>query len=173
MYAPETPIKVAIISGSIAGTSAINYLLTQVTSFQQPTFAFEWTDISSLEMHNEDIDEQGTEIVNALRGQVYEADAVLIGVSQTHHSISAVLNNAYNWLVPILKEKPVALVTMQCGQSRFRNVLDEEGIPYMKNPGLSVTPQIFFDESGNMNEQSYYMCKQFLNSFAGFITQGQ
>ena len=32
-------------------------------------------------MHNEDIDEQGTEIVNALRGQVYEADAVLIGVS--------------------------------------------------------------------------------------------
>lgn len=60
MYAPETPMKVVLISGSIAASSSINYLLTQMTSFEQPTFAFEWADISSLEMHNEDIDEQGT-----------------------------------------------------------------------------------------------------------------
>ena len=39
----------------------------------------------------------------------------------------------------------------------------------MKNPGLSVKPDTFFDESGNLTEKSYYMCKQFLNSFAKFI----
>ena len=56
MPAPETPIKVVLISGSIGASSSINYLLTQLTSFEQPTFSFEWADISSLEMHNEDID---------------------------------------------------------------------------------------------------------------------
>ena len=33
MYAPENPIKVVLISGSIAASSSINYLLTQMTSF--------------------------------------------------------------------------------------------------------------------------------------------
>jgi hypothetical protein len=32
-------------------------------------------------MHNEDIDEQGTDNANNLRGQVYDAAAVLIGVA--------------------------------------------------------------------------------------------
>lgn len=102
---------------------------------------------------------------------MYGAQAVLIGVSETHNSISVALNNAYNWLVPVLKDKPVGLVTMQCGQSRFRDILDDEGIKYLPNPGLSVTPEIYFDENGNMTEKSYYMTKQFLNSFAQFITQ--
>jgi NAD(P)H-dependent FMN reductase len=63
-------------------------------------------------MHNEDIDEQGTDNVNNLRGQVYDAAAVLIGVASTNHLVSTALTNAYNWLVPVLKEKPVALVSI-------------------------------------------------------------
>lgn len=83
-----------------------------VTGIGHPAFEFSWCDISSLEIHNEDL-EEGTDMANNLRGQVYECEAVLIGVSETNHMVSSVLTNAYNWLAPVLKEKPIALVSIQ------------------------------------------------------------
>ena len=80
-YSPENPLNVVLISGSISANSPVNYFLNALFNFGHPAFSFEWADISSLELHNEDIEEEGTDNANDLRGQIYEADGILIGVS--------------------------------------------------------------------------------------------
>ena len=69
-----------------------------------------------------------------MRGQLYEADAVLIGVSETNGGVSAVLTNAYNWMVAVIRDKPIGLVSVENTQDKFRKMLDLAGLKYLKNP---------------------------------------
>lgn len=117
-----------------------------ITSIGHPMFEFEWCDISNLELHNEDIDE-GTDNANWLRGQVYEATAVIIGVVETNGLPSAVLTNALNWIMPVLKDKPVALVSIENSEEAIRKAFDKEGVPYLRSAKLSVQDaSTFFNE---------------------------
>ena len=69
-----------------------------------------------------------------LRGQIYEADAVLIGIHETNNSVSSVLTNAYNWIYAVIKEKPVGLIAIENNQDKFRAILNDSGVYYMNKP---------------------------------------
>lgn len=73
-----------------------------------------------------------------MRGQLYEADAVLIGVSETNGGISSILMNAYNWMIAVIRDKPIGLVSIENTQDQFRAILDSAGLNYMPNPTLQV-----------------------------------
>ena len=61
-----------------------------------------------------------------------EADGLLIGVLETHNNVSVGLLNAYNWIAPQLKNKPIGLVSMNSSEKKFRGTLDAEGIKYYR-----------------------------------------
>ena len=100
---------------------------------KHPAFSFSRANITNLELHCETYENEGTDSVNNLRKDVSEADALLIGVSETHNNVSIGLLNAYNWIAPLLKNKPIGLVSMNSSEDRFRATLDAEGIKYYKN----------------------------------------
>ena len=170
-YQPAKPMTVVLVSGSLSGNAPINYLMNGLSGLGHPAFNFQWADISSLEMHNEDIEEEGRENANNLRGQLYEADAVLIGVSETNGGVSAVLTNAHNWMTAVIKDKPVGLVSIENTQDKFRVMLDKGGCKYMKEPMLAVKGETFFDGEGSISGKSLAISTNFLNRWAKFIEE--
>ena len=54
--------------------------------------------------------------MNNLRGQVYNCNAVILGMTATHNGVSVALSNAVNWLAPVLVSKPVSIVSIECDE---------------------------------------------------------
>lgn len=87
--------------------------------------------------------------------------------------VSTVLTNAYNWLAPVLKEKPIGLVSIQSSEQQFRKALQEEGMPVMKSAKLTVSdPGTFFNSEGSVDGANLNRVKHFFNKFAQFIETG-
>ena len=122
-----------IIPGTIEENTPVRNLIKSLVFLKHPAFSFSRANISNLELHCDTFENEGTDSVNNLRKEVQEADGVLIGVSESHNNISVGLLNAYNWISPVLKNKPIGLVSMNSSEDKFRATLDLEGIKYFKN----------------------------------------
>lgn len=84
--------------------------------------------------------------------------------------VSTVLTNAYNWLVPVLKEKPVALVSIESSEEQFRKVLDKQSVPYFKKGKLSVKDaSTFFNAEGVLDGGNLKKVIDYFNRLATFI----
>ena len=114
----EEKIRLVIISGSDKGNNETNLFLKGVTKMHNFIEAIP-TDISTLEIYQEQLENEGTPKVNDLRKQIEGANGVLFGVTETHGNVSPALINAFNWISGSLKNKKVALASLGHSQNRF------------------------------------------------------
>lgn len=91
-------IQLLGISGSLRKDSFNSALLRAAQELAPDGMTIEIADLSEIPLYNEDIRAKGyPEPVQALRGRIRDADAVLIATPEYNYSIPGVLKNAIDW----------------------------------------------------------------------------
>jgi chromate reductase len=105
-------VHVLAISGSLQRSSANAAVIRAAIASAPPGMTVEpFVRLGDVPLFNADDD--APEVVEALRGAVARADAVLIATPEYGHSVPGVLKNALDWLVRSgeLARKPVAAIS--------------------------------------------------------------
>ena len=98
--------KIALLTGSLRKKSTNTGLLRAVTELNHPKFSFEWVDVWSLPVFNEDLEPDVPGSVQKARDLIYKSDAVLCGLPEYNFTISSPFKNAYDWLSRSYKDSP-------------------------------------------------------------------
>lgn len=112
--------KILGISGSLRMQSTNTMALRNAQKLAPEGMSIEVADISDIPFYNADLHALGEPAaVTKLKGQIREADAVLIATPEYNFSIPAVLKNALDWVSrppnPPFNEKPVAIMGVAPG----------------------------------------------------------
>lgn len=112
--------KILGISGSLRKQSTNTMALRNAQKLAPEGMSIEIADISNIPLYNGDLHAQGEpHSVTQLKGQIREADAVLIATPEYNFSIPAVLKNVLDWVSrppdPPFNEKPVAIMGVAPG----------------------------------------------------------
>ncbi len=118
-----TDTRVLILVGSLRADSHNRRIAEAIRDHAPTGVTIDIADgLGELPFYNEDIDgAQAPEAVSRLRGQVAEADRVLVVTPEYNGTMPAVLNNAIDWAsrpfgAGAIKDKPLAVVGTAVGQ---------------------------------------------------------
>lgn len=104
--------RLLALSGSLRQQSTNTAVLRTLQLIAPPEVEITLGDISTLPLHNPDLDATKLQALNGLRQQLACADGVIIASPQTAYSVSAPMKNALDWLYygNPLRGKPVMLI---------------------------------------------------------------
>ena len=117
----ESRLKVLGLSGSLRKGSFNTAALRAAQALAPAGVTIEIFDLSPIPLYNEDVRAAGfPSPVEALRGAIKSADALLISTPEYNYSISGVLKNAIDWASrppdQPFDDKPIALMGASGGQ---------------------------------------------------------
>jgi chromate reductase, NAD(P)H dehydrogenase (quinone) len=91
-------ITVLGICGSLRAASYNRAVLRAAIELKPPGMTIETADIGAIPLYNEDVRAQGfPPVVETLRQQIKDADALLLVTPEYNYSMSGVLKNAIDW----------------------------------------------------------------------------
>jgi len=159
-------MKIAAIVGSIRKESLNRKLAEHVKNRYQDRFELEILDLASLPFYNQDMENEPNEAVQAFKGKVKEADAVLWVTPEYNGTVPGVLVNAIDWLSRVDKVmigKPSWIMGASMGilgtvkaQLHLRDILFAMGLSSPLLPGNEVyvgAAQEKFDAEGKLIHQ--------------------
>jgi chromate reductase, NAD(P)H dehydrogenase (quinone) len=160
-------VRILGISGSLRRDSHNTALLRAAAEMLPPGVELEIFDgLRDVPPYDADLDTpelQGPG-VDALKGAIERADAILIATPEYNHSIPGVLKNALDWASRpvhsnVLRGKPVAVVGASTGlfgavwsQAETRKVLAAMGADVVDRELPVMQAHMQFDEDGNLRE---------------------
>jgi chromate reductase len=160
-------IKLVGVSGSLRKQSYNSGALRMIPSILPEGVEFEIADISKLPFYNADVEQIGLpEAVQAFRGQVSTADALIFAVPEYNFSIPGILKNALEWLSrppnPPANAKPAAVFGASVsplgtarGQFHFRHVAVSLNMMMVNVPHVDiVNAKAKFDSQGQLSDQA-------------------
>jgi chromate reductase, NAD(P)H dehydrogenase (quinone) len=162
-------MKVIAMAGSVRRTSYNRAMLAAAAELAPPRMKIQITDaVGALPLFNADLDletNEQLESVRRLRGEIADADGLLIATPEYNHSLPGVLKNAIDWLSrpgprEVLAAKPVAIIGASSGpwgtrlaQSALRQVLYSTEASVLPRPMLFVREcATLFDSTGRLND---------------------
>jgi len=89
--------KVAVVVGSIRAESINKKLAKNLEGLLPSGVEFEYLDIASLPLFNQDLEAESPSAPKALKVAIEAADAVLFVTPEYNHSFTGVLKNAIDW----------------------------------------------------------------------------
>ncbi|MCB0283473.1 MAG: NAD(P)H-dependent oxidoreductase [Calditrichaeota bacterium] len=120
--------KILAISGSIQSNSVNKSIIKYITgSFDQEVMFDIYNQLDKLPHFNPDLDKDDPpEIIQNLRQQIDNADAVLICTPEYVFSLPGVLKNLIDWNVssPVLINKPIGLIVAAASGQKAMESLD-------------------------------------------------
>jgi chromate reductase, NAD(P)H dehydrogenase (quinone) len=162
-------MKVIAMAGSVRRTSYNRAMLAAAAELAPPRMKIQITDaVGALPLFNADLDletNEQLESVRRLRGEIADADGLLIATPEYNHSLPGVLKNAIDWLSrpgprDVLAAKPVAIIGATSGpwgtrlaQSALRQVLYSTEASVLPRPMLFVRDcATLFDSTGVLKD---------------------
>ncbi|CAN5331715.1 NADPH-dependent FMN reductase [soil metagenome] len=91
--------RIVALSGSLRQLSVNTALLREMAALARSDVVVEIVPLDALPLFNPDLEPDLPHAVAAFRGQVAEADALIIASPEYAHGISSVIKNALDWLV--------------------------------------------------------------------------
>ncbi|MCB9057137.1 MAG: NAD(P)H-dependent oxidoreductase [Calditrichae bacterium] len=120
--------KILAISGSIQSNSVNKSIIKYITGSFDPEVMFDiYNQLDKLPHFNPDLDKDDPpEIIQNLRQQIDNADALLICTPEYVFSLPGVLKNLIDWNVssPVLINKPIGLIVAAASGQKAMESLD-------------------------------------------------
>ena len=173
--------KIAVIVGSLREAS-LNKKFAQALEARMPEHV-EIVHVSAdLPLYNEDVEAAGIPAeVQKAKDAIVAADGVILITPEYNRSISGVLKNTLDWIsrpygqnsfagkpVALAGVSPSPLATTQA-QFQLRSIAAFLGMHVMGQPEMYVDGGRFFDENGDISEESESSLQNYINSLVFHI----
>jgi len=166
VFSKENPIRVVGMSGSLRTRSYNTACLQAAGALMPEDMVFEIGAINEIPLYNAD-DERShgfPDSVRNLRGQIAEADALLIASPEYNFSITGALKNTWDWLSrppdPPINLLPAAILGAggRLGTARsqhhFRDIARHNDLRMVQKPEVLIsTPWEKFDQELNLTDE--------------------
>jgi chromate reductase, NAD(P)H dehydrogenase (quinone) len=165
---PDDALVVCGIAGSLRKDSYNRALLRAARELAPEGMEIRIFDrMAEIPLFNQDREDQGDpEPVQALKGAIQDAHALLIATPEYNHGVPGVLKNAIDWASrpakdPVLGGKPTAIFGASPGitgtaraQSQLRQSLVFTGTPVLPQPEILVyRAREKFDDEGRLTDE--------------------
>lgn len=171
-----TPVKVAIIVGSLRKDSSSRKVAHELTRLAPPHLAFDFVEIGDLPHYDEDVEAAGApESWQRFRSEIAASDAVLFVTPEYNRSVPGVLKNAIDvgsrpYGQSAFSGKPAAIVSLSMGalggfgaNHHLRQSLVFLDMPVLQQPEAYIGNALtVFAETGEMKEGS---TRDFMRTF--------
>lgn len=179
----SSTLKILAVSGSLRKASLNTSLVAAAAELAPEGVQIERWDISEIPLYNGDIPEGSVPAVEAFKGALAAADAVLIATPEYNFGIPGVLKNAIDWasrpaFQSPFKMKPTAIVGASPGaagtaraQGQLKQVLLGMGAQvYPANEYLLGQAHTRFDAEGHLTDpKSREVLASFLTGFSTWV----
>lgn len=177
------------LAGSLRQKSYNRALLHAAQEMVPPYVQMRIFELASIPLFNEDLEEAGDPpAVQALKGSIASADALLIATPEYNYSAPAVLTNALDWASrapnhqpSVLVHKPVALMGATLGEyGTVRAQLVLRQVLASVECSVLLKPEVFiarasehFDGEGKLqNKQTRQAVKQLIDGLLAWTKHG-
>ncbi len=174
--------KIAVIVGSLRAESVNKRLAQNLERLAPAGTTFEYTDIASLPLFNEELEGNYPAQAQAMKDVVAAADAILFVTPEYNHSYTGVLKNAIDWGSRpwgnnSWADKPTGIVgaTISPNGTKFAQAALASIIEWFKSPlyvdqkvQLSVTENTF-DSEGNLKDEFLDGAKSYIEGFVAWV----
>lgn len=160
-------MKIRVIVGSISKKSNNMKIAKFLVDRYRDKFDIEILDIKEMPMYNEDIELDPPQIVEDIKKEAKESDAIIFVTPEYNHSIPGVLKNTLDWFSRVERAivgKPTMILGASTGflgtvrsQNHLRQVLNSGGISCVNLPGNEVfisNVEDKLDKDGNLIDES-------------------
>lgn len=176
--------KIAVFVGSLQKDSLNKKLAKNLEEIAPAGTEFEYIDIGSLPLFNQDLEGDFPAEAKKAKEQVEAADGVLFVTPEYNRSIPGVLKNAIDWASRpwgsnSFDSKPVGIVGATIGpvgtavaQSDLRHIAGYLNTKLMGQPELYLASAgDKFDEAGHITANSQELLKTYINAFSEWVEQ--
>lgn len=176
--------KIAVFVGSLQEGSLNKKLASNLEKMAPAGMEFEYVDIGSLPLYNQDLEGNFPAEAKKAKEQVEAADGVLFVTPEYNRSIPGVLKNAIDWASRpwgsnSFDRKPVGIVGATIGpvgtavaQSDLRHIAGYLNTKLMGQPELYLpTATDKFDADGNIADGSRDLLQTYIDAFAQWVEQ--
>lgn len=174
--------RIAVFVGSLRDGSLNKNLAHNLESLAPSDVVFDYVDISSLPLFNQDLETDYPENAQEVKDIVEAANAVLFVTPEYNRGIPGVLKNAIDWAsrpwgTNSFDGKPAGIVGASGGalgtgpaQAQLRSVLVYLNTKLMGQPEIYLAhAKDMFDENGVVIEESKPYLSEYITAFASHI----
>lgn len=170
--------KIAVFVGSLQEKSVNKMLARNLEAVAPEGVEFEYVDIASLPLFNQDLEGEFPASATAVKNIVEAADGVLLVTPEYNRGVPGVLKNAIDWASRpwgsnSFDGKPAGIVGASISplgatqaQQQLRNVMVYLNTKLLGQPELYINAGATFDEDGTVVPES----KEFLASYMATFT---
>ena len=176
--------KIAVIVGSLRRDSFNRKLANAMARLAPADFTFEYVQIGSLPLYNQDEDANPAESVRELKRAISGAHGLLFVTPEYNRSMPGVLKNALDHASRPYGQnawagKPAGVIGASVGatgtcmaQQHLRNVLAYLDVPTLAQPEAFIHVQDeLFDASGDLGERSKAFVQKWLARYVAWVRQ--
>lgn len=174
---------IAVVVGSLRRESFNRQLAQAVISLAPADFTFEFIDIGSLPLYNQDFDADYPEAGKQLKQRIEAADGLLFVTPEYNRSIPGVLKNALDWGsrpwgTNSWSKKPGAVIGTSVGatgtalaQQHLRNVLAYLDVPTLGQPEVFVKhdPAVINEKGEIVNDGTRKFLQGFVDNYVAWV----
>jgi chromate reductase, NAD(P)H dehydrogenase (quinone) len=178
-----SPIKIAIIVGSLRKDSINRKLARAIEKLAPPDLVFEHIRIDDLPLYSQDFDADYPAIPRRLKKDIEAADALLFVTPEYNRSVPGVLKNAIDfasrpWGTNSFAGKPGAMIGASIGatgsalaQQHLRNILAYVDVEVLGQPEVFIqfTDGLISDDGTIANEDTKKFLQAFVDRYAAWV----
>ena len=174
--------QIAVIVGSLRKDSINNKLASAVIKLAPPEFSFKPVHIGDLPLYNQDDDENQSESVRRMKGEIAAAHGLMFVTPEYNRSIPGALKNAIDhasrpYGQNVWAGKPAGVLGTSPGatgtalaQQHLRNILVAVGVPTLAQPEAFIQARDgLFDEAGNIGEGSKKFLRNWMDQYVAWV----
>jgi chromate reductase len=175
--------KIAVIVGSLRKESYNRKVANVIAALAPASLKLEFVELGSLQIYNQDFDENPPAEWVDFRNKIKDFDGVLFFTPEYNRSVPAVLKNALDiasrpYGQSVWDGKPGAVVSVSVGPTggfganhHLRQTLAFLNIPVMPQPEAYIGNAMgLFDDSGNLvNESTRAFLQKFIDAYEKWV----
>ena len=176
-------LHIAMVVGSLRKESLNRKLGEQIIKLAPANVDFELVGIGDLPLYDQDQDDHQADSVIRMKAQILKADGVIFVTPEYNRSIPGVLKNALDhgsrpYGLNAWARKPAGIIGISpspvgtaIAQQHLRVVLATLDMPTLGQPEMFLQMKDgFFDESGNVNENTRKFIKGWFDRFLNWVS---
>ena len=174
--------KIAVVIGSIRAESINKKLAENLERLLPSGVAFEYLDIASLPLFNQDLETDAPSAPHAIKSTIEAADAVLFVTPEYNHAFTGVLKNAIDWGSRPWENnswrgKPTGIVGASItpsgtkfAQAALTLIIDWFESPLYRDNRITLTvTEDTFDADGNLRADIEADAKVYIAGFVAWV----
>ena len=175
-------IQVGIVVGSLRKESFNRKLANAISKIAPKEVSFNFIEIGNLPLYNQDDDAHQADSVNKMKSEIDKCDGIIFVTPEYNRSIPGVLKNAIDHGSrpagqSVWGKKPAGVIGISqspvgtaLAQQHLRAILATLDMPTLGQPEMFLQMKSgFFDESGDIGEQSREFVKKWIVKFVDWI----